>query len=308
MKQTKDLLALAQDKISETFKRSGLKAAPAKISEAVTKGAKTLIKEALVLLPRGFLLKTEALSTRTKESHEGLYKKEIEDFNKTSVKLDTCPKDGGDEFRALKLAETLNLNAVKLHELYFTNISDLTSEIRVDSIPHMRFTRDWGTFDNWQYDFRSCCLASKSGWAVCYYEPLKNRYINCVIDLHTSGVPVGCIPVVVMDMWEHAYYRDYLSDKKAYVNGMMKELNWNVIEARMVIAERSNLTNLYLVQPIVNSEPEKLLGQAEEQESAPIKQDQVLDKEVQYNDPNAPPPQGMQKMMGKIGPGTGGEG
>ena len=307
MKQ-KDLLAIAQEKITETFKKNGSGVAKTRIVEAVNRG-KSLLKEALVILPRSFLLKTEALSTRTKESHEGLYKQCVEDFNHISVKLDTAPKDGGQEYRSLKLDETHNLNSIKLHELYWSNISDLTSEIRTDSVPFMRLARDWGTFENWQFDFRSACLASREGWAILYFEPLKNRYMHCVIDEHSIGVPIGCIPVIVIDMWSHSYYRDYLSDKKAYVNAMMKEINWNVAEARMVIAERANLQNVYLVQPVVNSEPEKLIG-ALDNESAPIGKDQQLSKELQYNDSvngNSPPPMGMQKMMGKT-VGTGGNG
>lgn len=310
MKQ-KELLLIAQEKISETFKKNGMSNKVKQITESVATKGKALIKEAMVILPRGFLLKTEALSTRTKESHEGLYKKYVEDFNQVSIKLDTAPKDGGQEYRSLKMDETFNLNAIKLHELYFSNISDVTSEIRMDSIPFMRLARDWGTFENWQFDFRSSCLASREGWAILYYESLKNRYMHCVVDSHNIGLPLGCIPIVVIDMWSHSYYRDYLSDKKAYVNAMMKEINWNVVEARMVIAERANLQNVYLVQPLVNSEPEKLIGQAESQENAPIGKDQVLNKELQYNQSvdghSPPPPVGMQKMMGKTS-GMGGEG
>jgi Fe-Mn family superoxide dismutase len=57
--------------------------------------------------------------------------------------------------------------------------------------------------------------------------------MNCVIDLHSINVPIGAYPVIVMDVWQHAYYRDYLSDVKSYVFGMMKQLNWNVIEKRI---------------------------------------------------------------------------
>lgn len=308
MKQ-KELLAIAQEKISETFKKSGVSTKAKQLTETVATKGKSLIKEALVLVPRAFLLKTEALSTRTKEAHEGLYKQEVDEFNKISIKLDSAPKDGGQEYRSLKMDETYNLNAIKLHELYFSNISDVTSEIRMDSIPYMRLARDWGTFENWQFDFRSSCLAAREGWAILYYEPLKNRYLHCVVDGHNVGVPVGCIPIIVMDMWAHSYYRDYMSDKKAYVNSMMKELNWNVVEARMVIAERSNLQNVYLVQPLVNSEPEKIIGNAEAQENAPIGKDQVLSKELQYNnsvDGNAPPPTGQQRMMRSSGPSSSG--
>ena len=56
--------------------------------------------------------------------------------------------------------------------------------------------------------------------------------MNCSVDLHSVNVPVGCYPVIVMDVWQHAYYRDYLKDVKSYVFGMMKQLNWTVIESR----------------------------------------------------------------------------
>jgi Fe-Mn family superoxide dismutase len=56
--------------------------------------------------------------------------------------------------------------------------------------------------------------------------------MNCPIDLHSLNVPVGSYPVIVMDMWQHAYYRDYLNDVKTYTYGMMKQLNWNIIEDR----------------------------------------------------------------------------
>ena len=57
--------------------------------------------------------------------------------------------------------------------------------------------------------------------------------MNCSVDLHSLNVPVGAYPVIVMDVWQHAYYRDYLKDVKSYVYGMMKQLNWNTIEKRV---------------------------------------------------------------------------
>jgi len=61
--------------------------------------------------------------------------------------------------------------------------------------------------------------------------------MNCSIDLHSLNVPVGAYPVIVMDVWQHAYYRDYLKDVKTYVYGMMKQLNWKVIEKRFEKAD-----------------------------------------------------------------------
>ena len=62
--------------------------------------------------------------------------------------------------------------------------------------------------------------------------------MNTFIDLHSEHVPVGFYPVIVMDVWQHAYYRDYLKDAKTYTAAMMKELNWRVIEKRIQKADR----------------------------------------------------------------------
>ena len=130
------------------------------------------------------------------------------------------------------------MNALYLHELYFANISDLQSDIKMDSLSYMRLSRDFGDFDKWQMDFLACCQASRCGWAVTYYNLFTQTYMNAVIDLHSIEVPIGFFPIVVMDVWQHAYYRDYLRDVKTYSMAMMKELNWTVIEDRVKKAEK----------------------------------------------------------------------
>jgi Fe-Mn family superoxide dismutase len=75
-------------------------------------------------------------------------------------------------------------------------------------------------------------MASRCGWAITGYSLYLGRYINTSVDLHATNVPIGFIPVIVMDSWQHAYYRDYLNDVKSYTIAMMKELNWKVITAR----------------------------------------------------------------------------
>ena len=62
--------------------------------------------------------------------------------------------------------------------------------------------------------------------------------MNTVIDLHSSNVMIGMLPIIVIDCWEHSYYRDYLKDRKSYIFGMMKELNWSVIDNRVKKTEQ----------------------------------------------------------------------
>ena len=62
--------------------------------------------------------------------------------------------------------------------------------------------------------------------------------MNAVVDLHTNNVPFGAYPVIVMDAWQHAYYRDYLKDVNTYTRAMMKLLRWPVIEERISKADQ----------------------------------------------------------------------
>lgn len=199
------------------------------------------INEAFVATEKQFEQVTDSLSASAKESHLKLYKKYIESFNNISAKLDAADLENlnsnNSAFRNLKLDETYNLNAIYLHELYFSNSSDPASEIYVESLTYMRLTRDFGTFDDWQKNFIATALSSRNGWAVTGYNMFLQRFQNFFIDSHNINVPLGVYPVIVMDMWEHAYTRDYLTNKKKYLLKQMSELNWKVIESRVKTSE-----------------------------------------------------------------------
>jgi len=227
----------------------------------IIKTVKNIISEAVILMPRSFVLKTDVQSPTTKENHEKLYKSYVDSFNKISSKLDSVSKQDAEnpndsEFRRLKIDENHNMNGAKFHELYFMNIGDLNSEIRADSIPFMRLSRDWGTFDQWQLDFRACGMAATEGWAICYFDPFKQRYFNCFVEKHNMYIPLMGIPVIVMDTWHHAWFYDYPGEKMEYLNKSMRELNWDVIEMRMLASEMSKLNQIYAIQPVISNKKE----------------------------------------------------
>lgn len=200
------------------------------------------LDEALVAQYKQYHSNSEFQSAKTKAAHKELYEGYVDTFNKISAELDTADKSSSNsthsQFRSLKIDETFNMNQVYLHELYFANIGDVQSQITMDSLSYMKISRDWGTFDNWQADFIACCKASKCGWAMTYYNMFTQTYENCVVDLACENMPVGCYPIIVMDMWQHAYYKDYVNDVTTYVIAMMKELNWRVIDDRVKKAEK----------------------------------------------------------------------
>lgn len=200
------------------------------------------LNESYVTQAKKFNLSTDLLGEKTNKAHQELFEEYVETLNDVSAELDTADRDLANSrdsiFRSLKIDETYGINASFLHAYYFENIADPQSKITMDSLAFMRLERDFGTFDAWQKDFIACALSSRNGWAITVYNGFLNRYMNVIVDLHSLNVPINCYPVIVLDMWEHAYYRDYLKDKKSYVFAMMKELNWNVVENRFKKSER----------------------------------------------------------------------
>jgi Fe-Mn family superoxide dismutase len=81
-------------------------------------------------------------------------------------------------------------------------------------------------------------MSARSGYVVTAYNILMKRFMNLVIDGGDCNIPVGSFPVIVLDVSEGAYYRDYVGDRKTYIIAMMKELNWEVIEERVKKADR----------------------------------------------------------------------
>ena len=199
--------------------------------------SKTGVNEAYVTVSKKYELSTEMLSEKSKAAHQELFEDYSSQLNRVSAELDVVSRSeasaNNSKIRSLKIDETHNINGSYLHALYFDNISDVNSIVTLDSMAFLRLERDFGKFDKWQDDFIACGLSSRGGWAMTVYSiPLK-RYMNVVVDGHTSGIPVACIPIICLNVAEHSYFRDYLANKKAYIYAMMKEFNWDVIERRI---------------------------------------------------------------------------
>lgn len=210
-------------------------------AESVKDSLKSDLDESYVAQPKTYSQVSEFVSQKTKDAHVALYQGYVETVNQVSAKLDTSPRGSADskssEFKNLKLDESCNLNSVWLHELYFANCFDPHSEVYMDSMSYLRLERDFGTFEDWQKDFMACAMACGDGWAVCGYNMYLKRYVNTFVQGHDQSVMVGLYPLVVLDLHEHAFFKDYLTDKKSYTVAMMRELNWTVIESRFKKSE-----------------------------------------------------------------------
>jgi len=212
------------------------------IRKSLGLSAKNDLSESYVTQAKKYNLPTEFLSQKSKTARQLDLENHVNALNDVSARLDVADREGADkyasEFRRLKTDEVHNLNASFFRALHFENISDLRSQITMDSMTFLRFERDFGTFDDWQKDFIACAMSSRSGYVMTGYSMFLQRYMNFIVDTEALHVPIGVYPIIVLDVAEGSYYRDYLDDRKTYVTAMMKEFNWEQIEERVKKTER----------------------------------------------------------------------
>ena len=142
------------------------------------------------------------------------------------------------DLRALKADETFALNGVILHELYFENLGGKgTKPSRTLSD---LLTRDFGSMEKWTENFKACGMAAR-GWVILGLSAYDGRLHNYCLDTHNFNFPASSIPILVMDVYEHAYVIDYGVKRPPYIEAFMKNVNWNACTERL---ERVNMAEV----------------------------------------------------------------
>lgn len=141
------------------------------------------------------------------------------------------------KYRGIKRGETFALNGVILHEYYFENIGS-TDNMPDDNIKDY-IGKDFGGFDNWRKHFIATAKASR-GWAVLCYDYRSKSLRNCSLDAHDVGMFVLAVPLLVLDMYEHAYFLQYADNKVEYINNFMKNIDWSVVKDRMLCLQKED--------------------------------------------------------------------
>lgn len=156
--------------------------------------------------------------------------KRIDDNFETMGK-DEVPKKHMPEhpFRAIKLAETYALGGVILHELYFNNLTNKPSD--VNGLEVEKFIKEhFDSMAEWRHCMRGSLMESR-GWVVFGVDN-TGEYRILMMDAHDCGASFDCKPLVVIDVYEHSYWMDHGADRAAYVDGILKCLNWEEINRR----------------------------------------------------------------------------
>ena len=119
---------------------------------------------------------------------------------------------------------THKANSTILHELYFSGLAPAAQATDFDNTLSSAIKNRFGSFDRWWSDFQAAALSSR-GWALLVYQPLSQKLYNIISDNHGDGVLWGGVPILALDMFEHAYYLDYQNNKGEYIKRFVNFIN-----------------------------------------------------------------------------------
>src|SRR5437588_952492 len=184
----------------------------------------------------------QGISDETLEVHFKLYEGYVKETNKLSEKITELIKDGKVDQEEMPAYSELTrrlgfeFNGMVLHEYYFDNlqkrggIGDPNRTSRFLKAAESSF----GSYGIWKADFVGIGKMRGVGWAICYENPANGRLSNHWITLHETGNVAGFNPILVMDVWEHAFILDYKpADRPKYIEAFFSNIDWSTVERRL---------------------------------------------------------------------------
>lgn len=168
------------------------------------------------------------------EHHDVLYAGYVNKYNEICTQLSNIDTSAANatysEIRELQHEKGFALNGIKLHEYYFDNLTDQTSEIS-GPIKKLIETR-WGSVESWAEEFAALGVAAR-GWVVLSWDFDLNALDNIICDAHNQGAIWNGTTILVMDVYEHAYFLDYGVKRKDYIAAFMAAIDWNIVNERL---------------------------------------------------------------------------
>lgn len=183
----------------------------------------------------GKLVGMEGFSETLLKNHFTLYQGYVTNTNKVSDALGAMLAEGKTatpEYAELKRRFGWEWNGMRLHELYFGNMGG-KGALDPASRLGKAVAKEFGGADKWEADFRAAGAMRGIGWVVLYQDKEGGRLFNQWVNEHDVGNPSGAIPVLVMDVFEHAFMVDYGLKRADYIAAFMKNVDWKAAEARL---------------------------------------------------------------------------
>jgi superoxide dismutase, Fe-Mn family len=183
----------------------------------------------------GRLLGMEGFSDTLLKNHFTLYQGYVTNTNKLSDTLALMAKEGKmatPEFAELKRRFGWEFNGMRLHEYYFENLGGKDGPVKTGNLVK-KIAENFGSFESWEKEFKAVGAMRGIGWAVLYQDPLTKGLFNFWINEHDVGHPAGCAPILILDVFEHAFMIDYGLKRADYIEAFFKNINWKAAEDRL---------------------------------------------------------------------------
>jgi Fe-Mn family superoxide dismutase len=181
------------------------------------------------------LVGMEGFSEALLKNHFTLYQGYVTNTNKALEILDQALKNdkaGTPEYAEVKRRLGWEFNGMRLHEYYFENLGG-KSPLDKKSMLGKKMSADFGSYEAWEKDFKATGAMRGIGWVVLYQDLTNGKLMNLWINEHDVSHPAGCQPLLIMDVFEHAFMLDYGLKKADYIGAFFKNINWSAVEARL---------------------------------------------------------------------------
>lgn len=169
------------------------------------------------------------------KNHFTLYQGYVANTNKLvelMAELSKAGKTSSPEFAELKRRFGWEFNGMRLHEYYFENLGG-NGRIDPSSRLAQELNKQFGSFQNWEIEFRATGAMRGIGWVVLYKDDLSGRLFNAWINEHDVGHLAGCRPLLIMDVFEHAFMIDYGLKRADYIQAFFQNLKWETVDRRL---------------------------------------------------------------------------
>jgi Fe-Mn family superoxide dismutase len=175
------------------------------------------------------------LSKAMLEEHLGLYKGYVNRTNALLKELGAAEKEAKITPAIQELHRRLGFefSGMRLHELYFEALREKGATPGKTHPLQEAIAATWGSHEAWWAAFKATCTMTGIGWAALVQDPHTGRLMNAWFQDHENAIPVGTTPLLVVDVWEHAYVKDYgAAGRGKYVDAIRPLVDWGVVEKR----------------------------------------------------------------------------
>ncbi|MDQ5949953.1 MAG: superoxide dismutase, Fe-Mn family [Patescibacteria group bacterium] len=174
------------------------------------------------------------ISAKNIEEHLKLYSGYVKNANTILAHMDELAKDGEKyayEISELQRRFSFEFDGMRNHEYFFASLVDGHHPLREESALKSKIEEQWGSFDSWLSRFKTLAMTRGVGWAVLYFDTHTGNLVHAWVEEQHLGHLTGLTPILMLDMWEHAYVYDFpTSEKKKYIEAFFENLNWEEIE------------------------------------------------------------------------------